>query len=163
MQSITVKELSEKSFRGFGSYYDVLNPIGHNLGDFYHDHVQFPVLGGQAVGFSSLLCHPCEEMIVSAAEYHNYTAEILLPLDGDVVIHVAPPSKGPVSHLTEAFLVPKGTLVKLNTGVWHLAPFSTGKDVTHVLIALPERTYLNDCVVVEYPQEQQIRILCKTK
>lgn len=163
MQSITVKELTEKSFRGFGSFYNVLNPTGHNLGDFYHDHVLFPVLGGQAVGFSSLLCHSPEEMIVSAAEYHNYTAEILLSLDGDVIIHVAPPSKEAVSHLTEAFLVPKGTLVKLHTGVWHLAPFSIRKEITHVLIALPERTYMNDCVVVEYPEDQQIRIQCNSK
>ncbi len=129
MQTITVKELSEDSFKGFGSYYDVLNPTGHNLGDFYHDHVMYPVLGGQAVGFSSLLCHPSEEMIVTAAEYHNYTAEILLPLDGDVIIHVAPPSKESVSHLTGAFLIPKGMLVKLRSirvyGIW--LPFRSGR------------------------------------
>lgn len=158
MQAIAVKKLNEKSFKGFGSFYDILNPTGHNLGDFYHDHVLFPVMGGQTVGFSSLLCHPHDEMVVSTVEYHNFTAEILLPLDGDVVIHVAPPSKEPVPHLTEAFLVPKGTLVKLHIGVWHLAPFTTGKEATHVLIALPERTYMHDCVVVEYPEEQQITI-----
>ena len=98
-------------------------------------------------------------MIVTAAEYHNTTAEILLPLDGDIVIHVAPPSNKPVPELTEAFYVPKGTMVKLNTGVWHLAPFAMDLDEVHVLIALPERIYFNDCIVVDYEKEQYIEIV----
>ena len=48
-----------------------------------------------------------EKIIVDAAEFHNYTGEVLLPLDDDVVIHVAPPTKEPVPELTEAFIVPK--------------------------------------------------------
>lgn len=34
-----------------------------------------------------------------------------MALDDDVVLHVAPPSKEPVPELTEAFLIPKGTMV----------------------------------------------------
>ena len=74
------------------------------------------------------------------------------------MIHAAPPTKDPVPQLTEAFVVPKGTVVKLNTGVWHLAPMPVEEDVVHVLIVLPERVYANDCFVVDYPEEDWIEI-----
>ena len=32
------------------------------------------------------------------------------------------------------------------------------KELAHVLIVLPERTYFNDCVVVDYPEEQWVEI-----
>ena len=52
-------------------------------------------------------------------------------------------------------------MVKLNTGVWHLAPFAMDRDEAHVLIALPERIYFNDCIVVDYEKEQYIEIVKK--
>ena len=82
----------------------------------------------------------------------------ILCLDDDVILHVAPPSKEPVPELTEAFIVPKGTLVCLNLGVWHLSAMPINLDTAHVLIVLPERIYLNDCIVVDYPEERQVRI-----
>jgi len=161
MRTIQVQELTKQAFDEYGSYYSITSPIGHNLGDFYHDHILYPVSGNEPIGFSALVTHKQESMIVTAAEYHNTTAEILLPLDGDIVIHVAPPSNKPVPELTEAFYVPKGTMVKLNTGVWHLAPFAMDRDEVHVLIALPERIYFNDCIVVDYEKEQYIEIVKK--
>ena len=97
-------------------------------------------------------------MIVSKAEYHNTTQEGILCLDDDVVIHVAPAGKEPVPELTEAFVVPKGTLVRLHTGTWHLSAMPINKDVAHVLIVLPERIYFNDCIVVDYPEEDWVEI-----
>ena len=48
---------------------------------------------------------------------------MILPLNDDMILHVAPASAGtPVPELTKAFIVPKGTLVKINTAIWHLAP-----------------------------------------
>ncbi len=75
-----------------------------------------------------------------------------------MIVHVAPAGKDPVPELTEAFLVPKGTMVLLNTGVWHLSAIPVNKETAHVLIVLPERTYFNDCVVVEYPEEKWVEI-----
>ncbi len=161
MRTIQVQELTKEKFEEYGSYYSITNPSGHNLGDFYHDHVLYPVSGNEPIGFSALITHKHDSMIVSAAEYHNSTSEILLPIDGDVVIHVASPSNRPVPELTEAFYVPRGTVVKLNTGVWHLAPFAMDCDEVHVLVVLPERIYFNDCVVVEYDEEQKIEIVKK--
>ena len=80
-------------------------------------------------------------------------------LDDDAVIHVAPPSKRViVPEKTEAFIVPKGTLVRLNTGVWHLAALPVHAQLLHVMIILPERVYANDCTVCDYPEDRQVLI-----
>ena len=157
MRTIQAKPLTHEAFAEFGSFYDLTDPKGHNLGTFYHDHVLYPVSGNAPIGFSALVANKCE-LKVTKAEYHNTTAEILLPLDGDIILHVAPPSTVPVPELTEAFYVPKGTIVRMNTGVWHLAPLPVKEDVVHLMVALPERIYFNDCIVVDYDPEQYITI-----
>jgi len=159
MRKIKIKQLTAEVFNEYGSFYDLINPIGHNLGDFYHDHVLYPVSVDLPIGFSTLISKKAEEMIIKKVECHNHTSEIILPMDGDIIVHVAPPSKAPVPELTEAFFVPKGTIIKLNTGVWHMCPFSI-EDITHIMVALPERTYFNDCSVVEYQEGQYIEIVC---
>jgi ureidoglycolate lyase len=159
MREIKARQLTAESFREFGEYYDLIRPVGHTLGSFFQDHVVLPVAGGLSVGFSSLVVERADRMVVKSAEYHNHTGEILLPLEDDIIIHVAPPSVRPVPELTEAFLVPRGTMVKLNVGVWHLAPFSASKAPSHVLVALPERTYFSDCTVVDYGPDQCVEII----
>ena len=76
-----------------------------------------------------------------------------------MLIHVAPATPNGIVPLEKfrVFRVPRGTLVVLRPGVWHHAPFSPS-GVANVLIVLPERTYSNDCTVVELAVEDQIRI-----
>ncbi len=158
MKTVKAKPITVENFSYYGQFTDLLNPTGYSLGDFYHDRVKMSVAGDHAVAFSPLTVHKMDPMIVSQAEYHNTTQEGILCLDDDFVLHVAPPSKEPVPSLTEAFIVPKGTLVCLNLGVWHLSAMPLNLETAHVLIVLPERIYLNDCIVVDYPEEDQIRI-----
>ena len=82
----------------------------------------------------------------------------MLPLDDDLVLHVAPASKEPVPELTEAFIVPKGTLIRINTGVWHKGMLPLHQQMAHILIVLPERIYMNDCTIITYAEEDQIKI-----
>lgn len=159
MRKIKAQKLTTETFSRYGAFYNLVEPDGNALGAFYNDKVALPVSGNVPVTFSSLVTEKADKMIVNSAEYHNYTGEGILPLDGDVVIHVAPATKEPVPELTEAFIVPKGTVVKLNTGVWHLAPMPIETDVVHVLIVLPERVYANDCYVVDYPEEAWMEIV----
>ena len=44
-------------------------------------------------------------------------------------------------------------------GVWHQAGFPYGCDKVHILCALPERAYANDCIVKTIPADKQIRVL----
>jgi len=83
-----------------------------------------------------------------------------LPMDDDMILHVAPASAGaPVTHLAKAFLVPKHTLVKMNAAIWHLAPLPANKDQLTAMIILPECTYANDCTVVDLSPEEQFEIV----
>lgn len=159
MRTIKCKELTNENFREFGSFYNLIDLEGNNLGDFYQDHVKNPVSGQLPITYSGLKVHKEEKMIVSTVEYHNYTGEILLPLDTDIVIHVSPASNKIHPEATQAFIVRKGTVVRLDVGVFHLAPFSIDKEEGHVMIALPERTYFNDCVVIEYEEKDKIEIV----
>lgn len=159
MRTIQAKPITVEGFQAYGAFTDLMNPTGYSLGDFYQDRLRMSVAGDMQMAFSPLIIRKPEKMIVDSAEFHNTTQEGILCLDDDVVIHVAPAGKEPVPELTEAFLVPKGTMVCLNTGVWHLSAIPVNKEVAHVLIVLPERIYNNDCVVVPYPEENQIEIV----
>ncbi len=158
MRTIKAKPITAGNFACYGNFFSILEPSGSALGNFYNDKVLLPVSGNMPVAFSSLVLDKPEKMIVSEVEYHNSTGEGMLPLDDDVVLHVAPPSNEAVPELTEAFIVPKGTMVKINTGVWHMGVMPIHKEKVHVLIVLPERIYKNDCFVVKYSEEDQIEI-----
>ena len=81
------------------------------------------------------------------------------PLDDDMIIHVAPASAGaPVPELTRAFIVPKGTMVKINAAIWHLCPLPLNNEVLHAMIILPECTYANDCTVVDFEEKDWFKI-----
>ncbi len=159
MRKVKVKELTEAAFRPYGEFFSVLEPKGFDLDNFYADRVSFPSAGDVPLGFSALKVEKPEKMIVSMAEYHNKSCEGVLCLNDDVVVHVAPPSKAPVPEKTEAFLVPKGTFVKLNIGVWHLAALPVHKKAAKVLIVLPERTYATDCIVEQYDEKDQMELV----
>ena len=158
MRKIKAKPITVENFKVFGSFTDFMNPEGYSLGDFFQDRLLMHSSGQMQLAFSPLLVRKPEKMVVDTAEYHNLTQEGVLCLDDDVVVHVAPAGKDPVPELTEAFLLPKGTMVLLNTGVWHLSAIPVNKELAHVMIALPERTYYNDCIVVNYPEEQWVEI-----
>ena len=163
MRRIKAVPITTENFRPYGSFASMLEPAGNCFpGDatFYPDQVELNVQGGKPVTFSPLTVKKPERMIVSQAEYHNFTGEGVFVIDDDAVIHVAPPSNRViVPEKTEAFIVPRGTLVKLNTGVWHLAALPVHNDLLHVMIILPERVYANDCVVCDYPEDRQVEIV----
>ena len=158
MKTIKAKPITVENFNYYGQFTDLLNPDGYSLGDFYHDRVRMNISGNMNLAFSPLVVHKEDPKIVKCAEYHNTTQEGILCLDDDVILHVAPPSKEPVPELTEAFIVPKGTLVCLNLGVWHLSAMPLHLETAHVLIVLPERIYKNDIVVVDYEEKDQVCI-----
>lgn len=158
MRKITAEELTKEAFEPFGSFVSITEPEGYSLGTFYNDKVLYHVSGDMPIGFSPLICEKPEKMLVTKAEYHNTTGEAMVIMDDDVVFHAAPPTSEACPELTRAFLVPKGTLISIKTGVWHMGVMPVHKDKVHVLIVLPERIYKNDCCVVEYAPEDYIEI-----
>jgi ureidoglycolate lyase len=163
MRTIPVETLEQTTFSAFGFMANQINPNAEKIGadpiEFYRDMAQLDL--GQASKASFSTCRVEQrEFIIDVTEFHSSSGEALLPLDADVLIHVAPATPNGVVPLEKfrVFRVPRGTLVVLRPGVWHHAPFSI-QGVANVLIVLPERTYANDCTVVELAVADQIRIV----
>jgi ureidoglycolate lyase len=160
---VQVRELSTDAFLPYGFYADLIDPDRTKIGaapiEFYRDMVQQDLGGASIVSFSTCRVEK-RDPVIDVTEYHSSTGEGTLPLDNDVLIHVAPASPvgaGVPMDQIEVFRVPKGTMVVLRPGVWHHAPITVNDDPANVLIALPERTYANDCEVVELG-EDKIRV-----
>lgn len=164
MRTIKAVPITNENFRPYGSFTSMLNPTGNCFAGeesaLYPDPVQLFVSGNVQIAFSPLTVNKPKKMLVTRSEYHNHTGEGIFFLDDDAVLHVAPPSNHVITpEKTEAFIVPKGTLVKLNTGVWHLSPFPIHNQVLHLMIIMPERVYGNDCVVCDYPEAEHFEIV----
>lgn len=162
MRQIKIQPLTHEEFAPFGQFYKMEQPEGYALCGELHQFFPDRLVAdsNHRVGYSPIVVKKPEKMIITQQEYHTTTWEMILPLDDDMILHVAPASGGtPVTHLAKAFLVPKHTLVKMNTAIWHLAPLPASKDSLTAMIILPECTYANDCTVVDLTPEQQFEIM----
>ena len=164
MRTVRVKELSLEEFTPYGSYANLINPNREKIGlspiEFFRDMVQQDLGVAGSVSFSTCRVEK-REMIVDTVEYHSKTSEGILPLDNDVLIHVAvaTPVDDPVPlDKIVVFRIPKGTMVVLRPGVWHHAPYTANDQVANVLIVLPERTYANDCQVFSLADKDRVRM-----
>ncbi len=163
MNTIRPLHLSTDSFSPYGYFARMQNPDSINFGTspvkFYRDIIQIPTVSMMNISFS--ICQvEKRDCIIQKLEYHNHCYEGILPLDGDVLIHVAHATQNNVYPYQDikVFVVPQYTMVVLKAGVWHHAPFAVNATV-NTLIILPERTYVNDCVRVDIPQEYQLKII----
>lgn len=162
MRTIKAEPLTYESFAPFGQFYTMDKPEGYGLcGEihtFYPDRLTADC--SHRVGYSPITVKKPEKMIITQQEYHTTTWEMILPLNDDMILHVAPASAGkPVTELAKAFIVPKNTLIKMNAAIWHLAPLPANEKELHAVIILPECTYANDCTVVDLKEEEQFEII----
>ena len=162
MLQIKAKPITVEGFAPYGQFYDMSTPGGYALQGEIHRFFPDRLVAdcNTRVGYSVIQVTKPEKLIITQQEYHTSTWEMIMPLNDDMLFHVAPATGGnPVGDLSEVFIVPKNTMIKLNTAIWHLAPLPVhGKDLT-CLIVLPERTYANDCHVVDLPTDQQFEIV----
>lgn len=163
MKTIGVRELSPVDFKPYGAYADMLHPRGpvftHGAEGYYRD-MEVMTLGPSNAPAFSINYTVERDKIIEFVEYHTATGEGILPLDGDILIYVAPATgkdARPLDQL-EVYRVPKGTLVVLNPGVWHGTPFTYKCRTANVVIVLPERAYANDCDTIFLEESQKIRI-----
>lgn len=156
--------LSLASFKPFGYFDTMTEATGQKLGappvEFFRDMVQQDLGQHNIVSYSTCRCEP-REPVVSVLECHSRTAEVMLPLDNDMLLQVAPATAGgcpPELDQLRVFHVPQGTLVVLRPGVWHHGPFALNNRPVNILIALPERTYANDCTTYEIPETNHLKL-----
>jgi ureidoglycolate lyase len=161
MRTIKAVKLTKEAFAPYGEYYKMDKPQGYSLNGEIHSFFPDRLVAtqGYKVGYSPILVNKPEKMLIKQVEYHTTTSEMIMPLNDDMILHVAEPSAGkPIPEYTKAFIVPKHTLIKMNACVWHLAPLPKTKDQLCALIILPECTYINDCKVVDLKEEEQFVI-----
>jgi ureidoglycolate lyase len=161
MRAVKAVPLTHAAVAPYGAMVNLTHPEGFSLDGalhrFFPDRVT--TRSEDDFAFSPLEVRKPDRMIVDAMEVHEQADEIILPLDDDAVIHVAPTAPGrPDTSKAEAFVVPRGTLVRLDRGVWHLAPLPVSKPAVHVLIGLPRRTYARDCAVVPLEECERFEI-----
>ncbi|MDR0818305.1 MAG: hypothetical protein LBN43_01875 [Oscillospiraceae bacterium] len=155
MKTLKAKALTPEGFARYGAYQNLLDtddlakksimpPFG-----FFPDVMTLEFGGSPTVSVCSV--KKGDKNIVAFMEAHAHTCEGLLPIDGDVIIYVGAAfgaAFGAPEHWStdqlEAFIVPKGTFVKLNSLVIHGSQYAIDADEVHLLCMLPARTFNND-------------------
>jgi ureidoglycolate lyase len=163
MASVAVQSLNLDAFQRYGTFVKMIDNPNRPSGRpviFTPDMIQMQLGGTSTASFSICRVEP-RAPVISGNEYHNLCCEGILPLDGDILIHVAPASSPAMpfpKERIEVFAVPQGTMVVLRPGVWHGAPYAAADAPVNVLVVLPERTYALDCGRVRLSEEEQVEI-----
>lgn len=159
MIKIPCMPLSLEAMQGLGSFRNLTCPEGFAMGQepvvFYRDMLwnTFGTTGEAAFSVVQTRSRP---LVVTEMEQHLYTAEALLPLDGDVVVCVGAATNRTLPDVWKAFYVPKGTMVIFDRGVWHKAPFPVNQKTVHSLVVLPPMTYAKDCYVLSLAEADTV-------
>lgn len=157
MQGLRIEQLSKESFEQFGYYADFSNPKNEYLGkapvEFYRDILQ--MYSNSNISSFSVCKVSLRAFKVDSTEYHSKTCEVTMPLDGDILVHLAPATNGEIPfEKMRIFRIPKLTMFVIKPGVWHGAPFTTQDEKVNILVVLPERTYVNDCVCIDIEEQK---------
>lgn len=145
---IRTVELSEAALEGIGRPLTGAAPIGAAIGA--GGEFSYGVLAGDlGLGASpSAGCLDCavRERRVAKLERHLKTPELLVAMEGDSVLCVAPPqepSGGTLAGLA-AVRVRKGQSLILETGAWHWIPFPEGNAPSRFLVVFRSKTGEDD-------------------
>ncbi len=150
MKTIKPQPLTEAAFRKYGAFQNLFDnaemakssviPAG-----FFADLIPLHFGGQTPPAVSVAHVQKQAEMRIGSMETHQYTCEGLLPLDADIIIFAGAMTwEDPTGDALEAFLVPKGTFVRLDPLVLHGTQFVVNADEAHILCLLPQRTFKND-------------------
>ncbi|MGQ9843329.1 MAG: ureidoglycolate lyase [Spirochaetota bacterium] len=163
MKTIKPKSLNAIEFMEYGFYAHMQNPQTVHFGEspvqFYRDMLQVS-MGNATIASFSICRVEKRDLVIQKLECHSFCSEGILPLDGDILIHVAHATRNDMYPFDaiNVFIIPQYTMVVLKPGVWHHAPFAVNSTV-NTLILLPERTYANDCIRVDIPEQFQLQIV----
>jgi ureidoglycolate lyase len=146
--TVSLEPLTAGGFRPFGAVIDRPVAPAEATGPGWSWWAQAASLPADARPFSVgyLALEPAAPRF-DWAEHHARAAEVILPLDGECAVYVAPPSQRPDGF--RAFRVAAGAGVVLDPGVWHGAPLALDRPLSAVVL-LPEGTGGEDTVVTRF-------------
>lgn len=92
MRQVKAIPITHENFAPFGQFYTMADPKGYALCGEIHKFFpdRLTASANHNVGYSPILVKKPERMIISAVEYHTTTWEMIMPLNDDMVLHVAP-------------------------------------------------------------------------
>ncbi len=104
-----------------------------------------------------LLCRP-REMVVEKMEHHVGTVEILVAVQQDYVLCVAPRhTPAPEMDKVKAFKVKQGTVLMMDPGCWHWILFPLTEKMARVLVIFKDKTGDEDLVFADLPEVVEIK------
>jgi len=107
-----------------GDFYRVVTvhrqPIFSNdILDFWNPNAHLP---GYEDGYDVGLCHIKKPFaFFDRMECHKSSCEVLIPINDDMFVPLAPPGDVPKNDLIEIVSVKMGELIVMDEGVWHFA------------------------------------------
>ena len=162
MKTLIAKPLTKENFQKYGEFQNLLDdaslakksifPQG-----FFADVIKLDFGTTTFPTISVCQVKKQEKNVIRMLEAHKFTCEGLLPLDADVIIFVGRPLPGRKFSVdtVEAFVVPKGTFVRLDPLILHGTQFPVDADTAHIVCMLPGRTFMNDMMAEFLPEEEQ--------
>lgn len=131
MKTIKVQKLTPEAFEPFGK---ILTIEGRQAGGNPLTHQWYPQVTvldhATSVNLMKVIPH---EFVLKDFEKHHNTEENLLPIDGDLIVGLAPAGELTADGV-QAFYIPCGCGISLKPHVWHAVPFAVGKEVMSTVI-----------------------------
>ncbi len=150
-------EINVERFRKYGSFNNLYNHdwpcLGGSPTTFFREMLIHDAKGSDAVGMSCCFVEK-RPLEIDALEKHDTACETLVFVDQDVLMPMAPATPEgvyPEEKDIEVFFCPKGTMLTMRPGVWHMGAYVLENQPVSVLTILPERIYVNDCKVYKLP------------
>ncbi len=143
---VTAVSLSEESLLGIGH---VLTPRGVPSAkkgeDFAYSDTNLDIGLEAPLSSGALLCLP-RPAVLSRMERHMHSREMLVALEGDSVVFVAPPQESRDGTLrgVRALKMKSGQAFIMEKGAWHWIPFPEGKRPARCLVVFRSKTGTND-------------------
>lgn len=162
-RAVNVQDLSLRSFDAFGSFASLLKPERPQTGalrvEFYRDVKQLGLSPAGQATVQICVVEP-RSLIVDILARCNSRVTGFLPLDGDMLLQLAPasPTSGAPPTDIAVFRVPRGTLCTIRQGVWHYAPYPAGDKPVLAFIVQPGPAPQDDYTVLDLAPAQQVQI-----
>ena len=149
--NIQIKSLTVEMFKRYGQ---VVKPpetaeptIATDDLTYWKQQATIRIDGDVEVGILKVKKH---EMLFDQMEKHNETPEMLVALDADFIVPVAPPSEDiPSVEQIEVFHVKHGQAIIMDTACWHGGPNPLDKNEVTILVIFKDNTSQNDLVIKE--------------
>jgi len=156
MEKFTVYQLTPELFSRFGQIVKTptkLPDISNHVLDFWSKIALVPDAGDLEIGLCKVKDRPWK---LKEMENHLETPEIIIPLDGDMILPVAQffyREPKPKAAETVLFKISPGICLILSIGTWHCLPFPINKATAEFLVIFQKGTAYNDLIIESLDKE----------